>query len=75
MSEAVQELLKSFDRLPEEDRREVFSEIMRRARDVDASPLDHDASSSLSEEDEELIHLAELAFLELDAQEAADGKS
>jgi hypothetical protein len=29
----------------------------------------------LSDEDEELVHLAELTFLELDAREAADGKS
>ena len=33
--------------------------------------VDH---SPLSEEDEELVHIAEMTFLELDAREAADGK-
>jgi hypothetical protein len=75
MSEAVQELLKSFDRLPESERREAFSEILKRANDIDALSPGRNASSSLSEEDEELVHLAELTFLELDAREAADGNS
>jgi hypothetical protein len=73
MSEAVQDLLNSFDRLPESERREALSEILKRSKDVDAMITVGD--NSLSEEDEELIHLAEMTFLELDAREAADGKS
>jgi hypothetical protein len=75
MSEAVQEILRSIDRLPETERREAFSEILKRARDLDALSPSDSALPSLSEEDEELVHLAELTFLELDAREAADGKS
>ncbi len=74
MSEAVEAILKSFDRLPELERREAFSEILKRARDIDESGADQERSTPLSEEDEELIHLAEMTFLEFDAREAADGK-
>jgi hypothetical protein len=74
MSEAVQELLRSFDSLPETEQREAYSEILKRARDIVASSPTHDGSPPLCEEDEELVHLAEMTFLELDAREAADGK-
>jgi hypothetical protein len=75
MSESVQELLKTLDRLPESERREAFSEILKRAQEEDSlTPTRALSATPLSEEDEELVHLAELNFLELDAREAADGK-
>jgi hypothetical protein len=40
MSTASQELLKSFDHLPEPEKREVASEIIRRAFAVDRDRLD-----------------------------------
>jgi hypothetical protein len=43
---------------------------------LDSLGSDRNSSATpLSEEDEELVHLAEMTFLEYDAREAADGKS
>ena len=69
MSEAVEAILRSLDRLPELERREVFTEILKRARDIEESGAYQRGSTPLSEEDEELVHLAEMTFLEYDARE------
>jgi hypothetical protein len=65
MSNAVQELLNSFDRLPEAERREVFSEILKRGQEFEYPDLD----------DEMLVRLAEETFLIYDAEDAANDRS
>ncbi len=65
MSEAVQELLNSFDRLPEPERWEAFSQILKRAQEFDYPELD----------DETLCQIADETFLMYDAEEAADARS
>lgn len=65
MSASSQELLESFDRLPEGEKREVASEIIRRSLAFDLSPLT----------DEELVVNAEQVFLTLDGRESEDGHS
>lgn len=62
MSETAQQLLASFDLLPESARQEVALEILRRTKDYDLEPLS----------DEELVINAEAVFLELDRREDAD---
>ena len=73
MSESVQEILNAFDRLPESERLEALSEILKRTRDDAIGELNPESTGPLSDEDEELVRLAEMTFLELDAREAADG--
>lgn len=63
MSLNVQELLNSFDRLPEGEQREAASEILRRVRDFPFDPVS----------DDELIFSAEGLFMELDLREDRDG--
>jgi hypothetical protein len=65
MSEAVQELLNSFDRLPESERWEAFYQILQRSQKFEYPPLD----------DETLAQIADETFLMYDAEEAADGHS
>ncbi|HJZ69721.1 MAG TPA: hypothetical protein VKF81_16465 [Blastocatellia bacterium] len=65
MTPSVAELLETFDKLPERDRREAANEILRRVRRYDFAPLS----------DEELVLSAEELFLELDHREAIDGHS
>jgi hypothetical protein len=65
MSNAVQELLNSFDRLPEAERREVFTEILKRNQEFESPDLN----------DEMLARLAEETFLSYDAEEAVDARS
>ena len=64
MTQAVQQLLNSFDRLPKTDQHAVFCEILKRTDEVNDSPLD----------DETLNRLAEERFLDLDAEEARNGR-
>ncbi|MEX0703921.1 MAG: hypothetical protein WD069_17610 [Planctomycetales bacterium] len=59
MTHVVQELLETFDRLPEPQKREAASEILRRVRE-----FDYDLPS-----DEELVQAAEESFLALDREE------
>ena len=61
MSVSVQHLLSSFEQLPETEKREVVSEIIRRAVKLSFPPLT----------DEELVLNAEAVFLALDESEAA----
>lgn len=62
MTPSVQELLDTFDRLPEEDKREAASQILGRVRRIDVDPIS----------DEELILSAEELFLHLDRREEAN---
>ena len=56
MSASVKHILKSFDLLSEEGKKEVASEIIRRSINFDLPPLS----------DKELVLSAEELFLELD---------
>jgi hypothetical protein len=60
MTSSVQQLLHSFDLLPEAEQRELAWEILRRMVNFDLPPLF----------DEELVLSAETLFLELDRREA-----
>ena len=62
MTTQVQEILHSFNLLPESDQRELAGEILRRSLMLDARPLS----------DEQLVGAAEDLFLELDRGEAGD---
>ncbi len=62
MTAQVQELLHTFDLLPDGDKRELASEILRRTLTLDVPPLS----------DEQLVGAAEDLFLQLDRREAAD---
>ena len=62
MTAAVHQILQSFDRLPESERLEAASEILRRTATLDFPPI----------EDKALVLAAEELFLKLDEQEAAD---
>lgn len=62
---AVEELLKSFDLLPELEKHRVATEILRRSLELRTAPLT----------DEELALNAEQLFLALDRSESEDGQS
>ena len=62
MSAQVQDMLRAFDLLPEGDKRELASEILRRTLMLDVPPLS----------DEQLVGAAEETFLQLDRSEAVD---
>lgn len=59
MTEAARKLLETFDSLPETDRQEVATAILRRAAAVESGDID----------DAELLWAADQVFLELDRQE------
>ena len=63
MSRSIKEILDSFDQLPEIEKRELASEIIRRTVKLDLPSLT----------DEELIYNAEELFLELDKRESNNG--
>lgn len=65
MSASAQEILKSFEQLPESEKQEVASEILRRTINFDIPSLS----------DDELVLSAEELFLELDRREAEDAQS
>ena len=62
MTAQVQEMLHTFDLLPESDKRELASEILRRSLMLGVPALS----------DEQLVGAAEELFLQLDRSEAAD---
>jgi len=62
---AVEELLKSFDLLPEDEKHQVAKAILLRSLDLRSAPLT----------DEELVLNAEQVFLDLDRRESEDGQS
>ena len=65
MTPAVQNVIRSFDLLPDVDKKEVATEILRRTLRLDLPPLT----------DEDLILNAEELFLELDRREADSGEA
>ena len=62
MTAAAKTILESFDELPEQEKREVASAILRRALRFDLPPLT----------DDDLVAQADELFRELDAHEASD---
>lgn len=62
MTTQVQDMLHTFDLLPEGDKRELASEILRRSLTLDVAALS----------DEQLVGAAEELFVQLDRSEAAD---
>ncbi|WP_428307649.1 hypothetical protein [Lacipirellula sp.] len=64
MSSSAQDLLKSFDILPEAEQRLVAGEIFRRTSQWETAPL----------ADEELTLAAEATFLSLDEREEQDAE-
>ena len=65
MTAEVENILRSFESLPEEDRRELASEIIRRSLKLPAARLS----------EEELVLIAEDFFLELEPSEGDDAWS
>jgi hypothetical protein len=65
ISTTVEELLKSFDLLPELEKHRVAAEILRRSLALTSAPLT----------DDELALNAEQVFLDLDRRESQDGQS
>jgi hypothetical protein len=63
MSTDSRQVISNFDALPLVEQREVMAELLRKAANWDTPPLS----------DDELSHLADEVFLELDRREAADG--
>ncbi len=62
MSTSAQQVLATFDALPEAAKFEVAVEILRRTKDFELAPL----------RDDELVANAEAIFLELDQRELND---
>ncbi len=62
MSKSSKSILESFDELPDTEKREVASAILRRALRFDTPPLS----------DEDLVAQADELFRELDTREASD---
>ncbi|MEW6214870.1 MAG: hypothetical protein AB1478_06660 [Nitrospirota bacterium] len=60
MATSVKDILHSFELLPEDEKKELASEIIRRTAKFDLPPLT----------DEELISCADELFLELDRRES-----
>ena len=65
MTQAVQELLYTFDALTDAEKHEAASHLLRRVVDADSGDVP----------EESLVAAAEELFLELDAREATDGRS
>ena len=63
MDKSVEVFLESFERLPDEAKRDAASEIIRRSAKFSLPPL----------EDEALVEAAENVFLELDKHESQHG--
>lgn len=60
MTKSVEQLLKSFDQLPEAEKRELASEIIKRSLELDLPELS----------DEALLAAADQTFLQLDKEES-----
>ena len=65
MPSSVKDLLDSFERLANDEKRQAISAILSRARDLEIEPIS----------DDELVLSAEALFLELDSQEEVDACS
>ena len=62
MTGEAQNILRSFELLPDVDKREVASAIIRRSLELDVPPLS----------DDDLVSAADELFLKLDQEEADD---
>ena len=62
MTRKAQRILRSFELLPDPEKREVASAIIRRSLELDVPPLS----------DDDLVSAAEELFLKLDQEEAKD---
>ena len=62
MTAQVQEILDPFERLDDNDKRELVSELLLRSAAIETPPLSN----------EELVGIAEELFLQLDREEAND---
>ena len=62
MTQAVLELLKTFETLQESEQQEAIIALLKRVQEMDYPPLD----------DETLAQIADETFLQYDADEAAD---
>ncbi len=65
MTTVVQNILHSYESLPELEKRELAYEILKRSSNLDFPPLT----------DEELVLNAEEIFMELDQRESENGES
>lgn len=65
MKASIESLLDSFDRLPDEEKRQAIAEILKRSVTMDVPPLDEDT----------LVDAAERVFLALDQEENVDPAS
>jgi hypothetical protein len=65
MTQAVQELLWTFDALTDAEKHEAAAHLLRRVVEAESGDVP----------EESLVAAAEDLFLELDAREAADGRS
>lgn len=65
MGTPAENLIDSFDRLPDAEQREVASAILRRPLEIEFPSFS----------DDELVVSAEEIFLDLDRREAEDGQS
>jgi hypothetical protein len=65
MTLSAQQIIDSFERLPESEKQKVAYEILRRSIHLEIPPLT----------DDELVAAAENLFLALDAREAENGSS
>ena len=62
MTTEAESVLRSFELLPDAEKREVASAIIRRSMELDVPPLS----------DDDLVSAAEELFLKLDQEEAKD---
>jgi hypothetical protein len=65
MGTPAENVIASFDQLPETEKREVTAAILRRTLQIDFPPIS----------DDELVLRAEETFLQLDRREAEDAES
>ncbi|MDX6382540.1 MAG: hypothetical protein QOK48_113 [Blastocatellia bacterium] len=65
MGTPAENVIASFDQLPETEKREVAAAILRRTLQIDFPPIS----------DDELVLRAEETFLQLDRREAEDAES
>lgn len=65
MGTPAENVIATFDRLPEPEKQEVAAAILRRTLQIDFPPVS----------DDELVLSAEETFLELDRREAEDAQS
>lgn len=63
MKRSVETLLESFERLPEDEKREAAGEILKRSAKFELTLLDDDT----------LLNAADSLFLELDKEESKHG--